>query len=275
MRVVAAGLTVTLLVAVQMGLRSVPLPAFASGREVIRELDPLMLERLVTPPPEEELGATEEERTVEPEVDEETLPQPSFEQEVGLAMEELERRFSETGPPEAEDVTEVPEPEAGAGPGISQDLVDASEDRFESLFGVAEGVAAGRDARDRNSSANAGLGIGINERTVSDAPGEAGRAGGAAGPAVTVEAGAARGSGPEGDEVTIGSTSPEEPGRSEATPVSEGPEEAVNEREQNGGHTPHAPRPGAGRAEHDVGRGAPAGWRTRVRTTERDGAFQL
>jgi hypothetical protein len=99
--------------------------------------------------------------------------------------------------------------------------VDASEDRFESLFGLADGVAAGRATRERDATGGAGLGIGINERAVSDSLGSGARSGGAAGPAVTVEAGGTRGADPEGEEVTIGSARSEEPGRSEAVQLAD------------------------------------------------------
>ena len=49
-RGIAVGVTALLLVGAQAGLQGLAVPAFASGRSVIRELDPLMLERFAIPP---------------------------------------------------------------------------------------------------------------------------------------------------------------------------------------------------------------------------------
>ena len=87
----AIGVTVLLMLTAQASLKGIPVPAFASGRDVIRELDPLMLERFATPPPEELDDVTEE--SVAEDAPDEPLETVSFEQEVGLAMEQLERAF--------------------------------------------------------------------------------------------------------------------------------------------------------------------------------------
>jgi hypothetical protein len=201
-RTLAIILTAALLFGVQLGLQSLAVPAFASSRETIRELDPLMLERFMTPPAPEASETPGEEEPVEEIASEEAEVAPSFEEEVGSAMEELERRFAgeEAAPP---DLDRAAAGDGPAAPGIS---ADATADRFESLFGAAEGVVVGRATRGRTTptAGAGGLGLGITERG-----GEAGAdtaiAGGAAGagPDVMIETAADR-TRPAGEEVEIG-----------------------------------------------------------------------
>ena len=157
----AVGLTLALLLGVQAGLEAISVPAFASSRDMIRELDPLIFERFAMPaPPESDPEESEDEM---PEEAPEEVASLSFEQEVSQAMEELERRFGS-------DPTPPLSVERGAGaadapaPGISADV---STDRFESLFGTTDELVAGRTVRGRAGrpeTAGAGIGIGITER---------------------------------------------------------------------------------------------------------------
>lgn len=201
-RTLAFVLTGALLFGAQVGLQSLAVPAFASSREMIRELDPLMLERFVAPPAPETSDAPEEAEPVEEVAPEEAEVAPSFEEEVGSAMEELERRFAgeDAAPP---DVDRAAAGDGPAAPGIS---ADATADRFESLFGAAEGVVVGRATRGRTppTAGAGGLGLGITERG-SGADADTGIASGAAGagPDVTVETAADRAR-PTGEEVEIG-----------------------------------------------------------------------
>lgn len=162
-KVGAVLLTGLVLVGAQTGLQGLALPAFASGRDLIRELDPLVFERFATPPPPPATDDTAEELP-EPDVEEATV---SFDQEVGQAMEQLEELFgaNEAAPT----VVDRGGPGEAAAPGISAQPTD---DRFESLFGGSDGgVAVGRAGRGRPTATRegaGGLGIGINETLVTD-----------------------------------------------------------------------------------------------------------
>lgn len=174
-RATATVMTAALLLGMWVGLQELALPAFASGRDVIRELDPLLFERYATPPPPEETSTPEEAEAPEPETPAEVV---SFDQEVGAAMEELERLFA------TDDVTppavDRPGGEGGAlAPGIEEDIPD---DRFEALFGggadlAVPGAAARRPGR--GAGQDAGVGLGITERvetSADTAPSSAGAA---------------------------------------------------------------------------------------------------
>lgn len=178
-------LTGLILVGAQTGLQGVALPAFASGRDLIRELDPLMFERFAAPPPPPAADETREELP-EPAVEEASM---SFDQEVGQAMQQLEELFGSDEA--APTVVDRSEQGGSAAPGIA---AQATDDRFESLFGGDQGgVAIGRAGRGRTAARDGagGLGIGINETVVTDSAREA-RSTPAAGPDVAVSTGAAR-----------------------------------------------------------------------------------
>ena len=189
----ASLLTLVLLFGAHAGLKAIPLPAFTSGTEVIRQLDALILERFARANPPETADEPEPEDVPE-ETPETPVESVSFEQEVGLAMEELERRFSS----EAEVASAVGQrtdeaPAAGA-PGIA---AAETTDRFESLFGAGEDVVVGRAGRGRAAQgratpAGAGLGLAIDEQVA--AADTASSPGGApsVGPAVAVETAAGR-----------------------------------------------------------------------------------
>lgn len=157
-------ITVALMLGAYVGLKGVAVPAFASSRDVIRELDPLVFERYAAPAPPEETAAPEDEE--EPtEAPEEPAEVVSFDQEVGRAMEQLEQRFTtdEVAPPAGERAAGDEEP---AAPGIAAEIPD---DRFEALFGARDelvvGGAAGRRApRVPDAAGAGGVGLGITER---------------------------------------------------------------------------------------------------------------
>ena len=191
-RAFATLLTFVLLFGAHAGLKGIPVPAFASGRAVIRQLDALILERFATPAPADAPEADDEEDLPD-ETPDESVETVSFEDNVASAMEELERRFGldeEVAPPAGQrpgDALEVP---AG---GIADAAV---EDRFESLFGASAGaeVAVGRAGRGRTAPARegaGGLGIGINERVAETPPPTAERPA-VGGPDVAVSTGAQR-----------------------------------------------------------------------------------
>jgi hypothetical protein len=210
-RGVAVAFTLALLLGAQIGLKGLPVPAFASGRDMIRELDPLVFERFAAPPPPESPSDVPED-----EVPEEPAEEPAsltFDQEVGLAMEQLEERFA--GDPPAPVVVDRTGPAGDApGPGISADV---SADRFESLFGADEGVVVGRAGRGRTTpgrEAGAGLGIGISER-LADGPDSTPDVT-VAGPDVSVETGNERVDEAEANEVEISEFSSESFDGSEA-----------------------------------------------------------
>jgi len=196
--------TSVLLFGAHAGLKAIPVPAFASGTAVIRQLDALILERFArTNPPETEEVVPEE--TPE-ETPAETVESVSFEQEVGQAMEELERRFSGDGEVASAIGQRGDEAAVAAAPGIT---AAETSDRFESLFGATDGVvvggagrgraAQGRGAQDR---AGAGLGLAIDQRVAAaDTTSGTAVAGPAQGPAVAVETAADRTEGAGSDVV--------------------------------------------------------------------------
>jgi len=210
-RGLAVAVTFLVLLGAQAGLKGVAVPAFASGRDMIRELDPMLFERFAAPPPPEpEAGAPQDEAP------EEVLEEPaslSFDQEVGMAMEQLEERFASE--PVAPTVGERSTGAAdGAGTGIAADV---SADRFESLFGADDGVVVGRAGRGRatpDRDGEGGLGIDINERLADDTAATADSGG--SGPDVSVSTGADRSDDAEASEVEISEFSSESFDGSEA-----------------------------------------------------------
>ena len=198
-RGVAVGVTLTLMFGMHAGLKGIPVPAFASSSDVIRELDPLMFERLAAPePPEEPSGAPEE--SVPEDVPEESA-QPSLEQEVGLAMEQLERRFAGD---EVAPLVNERSPVEGEEP-LSGIANDAAGGRFESLFGARDEVVVGR-ARGRTPPARSeqsALGVGISERLANSAESRPLDSSNASGPAVSVETAAERTDAEGASEVVI------------------------------------------------------------------------
>jgi len=211
----AVGLTLALLLGAQAGLEAISVPAFASSRDMIRELDPLIFERFAVPDPPESDPEPFEDET--PEEAPEEVASLSFEQEVSQAMEELERRFgSDPTPPLAG--------ERGAGsadapaPGISADV---PTDRFESLFGTTDELVTGRTVRGRAGrpeTAGAGIGIGITERPAGTIDSSAGSE---AGPDVAVQTGADRPTAGAGADVEVSEYRSESFDRSEADLLAE------------------------------------------------------
>jgi hypothetical protein len=191
--------TVAILVAAQIGLEGLALPAFASGRSVIRELDPLMFDRFAfraAPDVSGDVAATPEVET--PNSD---APLLTFEQEVGAAMQQLEQLFGADGPTApALDREESARPGSDAG-GISADV---PVDRFESLFGAGGAGVPGRTGGRRPAAGRAGgagIGVGIQERPAAqDVPPSSG---GITGPGVSVRTGANRSGLAEGAELDI------------------------------------------------------------------------
>jgi hypothetical protein len=200
-RGVALGVTVALLLGMHAGLKGIPVPAFASSKDVIRELDPLIFERLAAPlPPEDASDPVAEE--VSEEVPNEGEGRPTLEQEVGLAMEQLERRFSSD---EGASTAGERSPEVGGAP-ISGIADDVAGGRFESLFGTGDEVLVGRASRGRvrqPRSGQAGVGVGITERLADPAEERTAGSADADGPAVSVETAAARGDVEGAGEVVI------------------------------------------------------------------------
>ena len=198
-RGIAVGLTIALLVGAQAGLQGLSVPAFASSRSVIRELDPLMLERFALPPTPE--SVPEDDAVAEDAAEPEEVVSLSFDEEVGMAMEQLEELFGAEETPAA--VAERAGDEAGepAAPGIAADV---PEERFESLFGATGSVLPGRAGARRPSAsraAGAGIGVGIEERRVEDEPAAAGSR--ARGPDVAVRTSTDRAGVEQGEELAI------------------------------------------------------------------------
>ncbi len=217
-RAVATALTIALLFGAHAGLRALPLPAFSSGREVIRELDALILERFAAPDPSESSPEAESEEVAEDEPEEplDAVETVSFEQEVGTAMEELERRFGG----EESDLPPVGQRSADPGDGSASGIEDvAANDRFESLFGASDEVVVGRAGRGRTTQQRdqqGGLGIGINERLVDSDEAVVPDSDATVGPDVTVQTAADRTEPTEGTPVVIGAFEPESFDGSEA-----------------------------------------------------------
>jgi hypothetical protein len=209
-RLVAIVLTAAVLVGAQTGLRDLAVPAFASGRSVIRELDPLMLERFAVPPAPAPDADAEEEEAPEPE----EVRSVSLDEEVVAAVEQLEELFgADEAPAAARAGGAEGDPQAG---GIAADV---SDERFESLFGVDVGVVAGRATPGRTGGRGAsgagGLGIGIEERPVEDDPATSTNAG-LPGPDVAVRTGGQRQES-AGEELDIEAQDPEAFDESAAT----------------------------------------------------------
>jgi len=207
-RGVATLLTAVLLVGAQAGLEGLAIPAFASGRSLIRELDPLMFERFATPPAPESRGDTEEEEAAE--TPEPEAPTVTFEQEVGAAMEQLEQLFGADDP-----AAPAVDRDEGARPGVEVGGIsaDVPADRFESLFGAGGADVAGRPGARRPSAARggaAGIGLGIEERPAArDSTSATDTEGGLTGPGVSVRTGADRSGLTEGGELAITAHEPE------------------------------------------------------------------
>lgn len=209
-RTMGTVVTVALLLGAWVGLKGTAVPAFASGRDVIRELDPLLFQRYAAPePPADEAEAQPEEAPVEePEVPTEVV---SFDEEVGAAMEGLEEMFTSdpvstpAAEPEAADAAE------GAGPaGIAEEVPDA---RFEALFGgggdvVVEGAAARRPGRAAGDRGGVGLGITEQPSAAGSTAVPGSRDASAAGPALAAP-GATRREATAESEVEIGEFEPE------------------------------------------------------------------
>jgi len=166
------------------GLRSTPVPAFGSGSAVIRQLDQLFVERYSAPPaaePEDgpaEIPENEDEGAV------------TLDHEVGSAIEDLARRFSEPDAPAGR-----PDPSRDARvTGIMSDPID---DRFSAVFGDKNYTTPiptpGSGAANRTRAAGniAGGGGGIALTTSRPGPARAPALDGAAGP-VVVETAAGR-----------------------------------------------------------------------------------
>lgn len=201
--------TTVLLVGAQAGLSGLDLPSLASGSDRIRELDPLVFERFAAPAPPESTADVPEDAPT-PELEE--PPAVSFDQEVGQAMEQLEELFGDNlETPAVGDRTDGPAgPEA---PGIA---AEATDDRFESLFGAGDDVVVGRTGRGRagqTREGRGGVGIGINETLSAPDDPEPDRGG--AGPGVSVATGTERPA-DEGSEVAIAEFSSESFDGSEA-----------------------------------------------------------
>ena len=196
-RGIAVGVTIALLVGAQAGLQGLPVPAFASSRSVIRELDPLMLERFALPPAPE--SVTEDDAVAEDTPEPEEMVGLSFDEEVGMAMEQLEELFGAEETPAA--VGERAADAAGepAAPGIAADV---PEERFESLFGATGSVLPGRaGARRPSAGRGVGIGVGIEERRVEDEPAATGSP--SRGPDVAVRTSTDRTAVEQGEELAI------------------------------------------------------------------------
>jgi len=184
-RVGAFLLTVGLLLGAAAGLRATSLPAFASGREIIRELDALILERFAFAQPED--APMEEDL---PESVDEDSEDVSFDDQVGAAVAGLEDLFGSRSASAPTAVTRDAVSDADETPGIQ---VAADDARFESLFGDRGDAPTGRVGRSRSArSTGSGIGLGINERLAearqgADTPGSS-----SGGPDVTVRTGTER-----------------------------------------------------------------------------------
>lgn len=125
-RFIVTASTVVVMLGSYTGLRSTPVPAFGSGAAIIRQLDPLFVERYSAPP-----VADPEEETVARSANEE---EAALDREVGSAIEELERRFGGSDAPTSR--TAAGERTATNG-GIS---ADRNDDRFRAVFGEADAI---------------------------------------------------------------------------------------------------------------------------------------
>lgn len=163
-RATALVVTATFLLGSWAGLKELAVPAFASGRDVIRELDPLLFQRYAAPAQPEAPAADPDQPEEAPEPAEEPAEVVSFDQEVGAAMEELERMFAAEEPA----VPAAERSEGGArveGPGITESVDD---ERFEALFGSRDELAVPGGAAARPGRAGGqreGIGLGITERS--------------------------------------------------------------------------------------------------------------
>ncbi|MFN0098429.1 MAG: hypothetical protein ACKVS7_07135 [Gemmatimonadaceae bacterium] len=192
-----------LLVVTYFALRITPLPAFESSGQAIRSLDPLFVERFAVPEPAEALPDAERVSA--------SATAPALEQEVGAAIDELERRFAASSTASAPTSTASGETRADAG-GISADA-----ERFDALFGAGPALPPpGRDraapdavATSRRNAVEFGTRIAGTEPTLAEGRGAAAGAP-SVGPTVRAEAGGGSGRrGPPPESVTIRSFEPE------------------------------------------------------------------
>jgi hypothetical protein len=191
-----------LLAVTYFALRSTPLPAFESSGQAIRSLDPLFVERFAVPEPTEELPVPGRVTATE--------AAPALEQEVGAAIEELERRFAASTPASGPTTTAPGESRADAR-GIAADA-----ERFDALFGAdpalppprRERAAPEAVATSRRSAVEFGTRIAGTEPTLVEGRGTV--AAPSVGPTVRAEAGGGSARrGPPPEPVTIRSYEPE------------------------------------------------------------------
>lgn len=214
----AALVTTALLFGAHAGLKAIPVPEFASGTAVIRQLDALILERFARANPPETTEEVEPEEAPE-EAPPERVESVSFEQEVGQAMEELERRFSGDGDVASAIGQRGDDTPAAAAPGIA---ATETSDRFESLFGATDGVVVGGAGRGRaaqgrggQNRAGAGLGLAIDQQVAAADTASGTPVAPAQGPAVAVETAVGR-TEAAGSDVVIGAYDGESFDESEA-----------------------------------------------------------
>lgn len=168
-RAMATLITAALMLGAYVGLKGLAVPAFASSGDVIRELDPLIFERYAAPPPPEDAVAPSADEEESADAAEESAEVVSFDEEVGAAVEELERIFAEeeAAPPTSDRPGTASEDGA---PGIAE---DAAADRFEALFGAGDALDVGDAAERRSARGDRGVvGLGINERSTGEAGGD-------------------------------------------------------------------------------------------------------
>ncbi len=183
-RLIVTSSTVFVMLGSYTGLRSTPVPAFGSGSAIIRQLDPLFVERYSAPPVPEPKDRRAE---IPKNEDEEAA---TLDHEVGSAIEDLARRF---GGPDAP----VRRPNPGRDAQVSDLVANPVDDRFSAVFGERDDAAPlptprpGATNRARAAGNIAGGGGGIALTTSRPGPDRVPAPNGAAGP-VVVEAGAGR-----------------------------------------------------------------------------------
>jgi hypothetical protein len=169
------------------GLKAADVPVLASGRALIRELDPLLFERYAAPPPPEPPGSD-----APAPLEREARPTPPLDQDVVAAMDQLEALIGGDALPQAPASTVDRD-----APGNSTAGIEAADPggRFESIFGGADAAVGALPVRPTTSAGRSAASGGLRLSRQSHPPSAVSSAG-AGGPEMRVEA-TATGSRPE------------------------------------------------------------------------------
>lgn len=136
-RSVSAAGALALLFGLYAAMQAAPLPSFQSSNSMVRSLDPLFVERFAAPPPPDVPQAAA--KSEEPSTD---LPAVvAMEEDVGVALSELSRKFGSEPTPTSGRSTTGAVRTAGAGEARAEGLgASGDEGLFAELFGGSDAL---------------------------------------------------------------------------------------------------------------------------------------